>query len=118
MHDTAMVNRLWAVSESEWLRLKRGANPDELVRRHGCADAAPAEEYAAFGSAIENGARHAFGEIRIVVAGNDLECAAVERLVARAANRIENRRLEHEAGVIRTDRDNHRTDATRFVTVC
>jgi hypothetical protein len=37
--------------------------------------------------------------------------------MSRGADRVEDRRLEREAGVIAADRDDHGADATRFATV-
>jgi hypothetical protein len=37
--------------------------------------------------------------------------------VSGGADRVEDRRLEREAGVIAADRDDHGADATRFATV-
>ena len=56
---------------------------------------------------VEDRAGHRFGEIRVVVVGRDDECAAVDDDMAGLAHRIEDGRLEREAGVVGPDRDVH-----------
>lgn len=94
-----------------------GTDAGELVRGNGRADAASAQQHASLGASVEHGTRDAFGKVRIVVAGSELERAAVQRFVSGVANGVKDHRLETDAGMIRPDRDDHGMDATRFVAV-
>lgn len=98
---------LHALMRRECVVAERRSNANEFVRRHRRADATAAQQHAAFGATIENGARNAFGEIRVVVTLDDFERTAIQCLVSGATNGVENYLLERKAGVISTHRDDH-----------
>jgi hypothetical protein len=66
----------------------RCANPRDLVDGDRRADAAAADQYAAFGLGVDDGFTDGFGKIWVIVRGIKVEGADIEDVVAKVAEEI------------------------------
>ena len=91
----------------------RRADPDELARRHGRADAGAADEHAALGTAVENRVAQLLRLVRIVDAHRVGVRSQVDDRVAVGADRLEQRIAKMDAAVIERDGDVHQVTRSR-----
>ena len=83
-----------------------GANADQFIGGHAGANAAAANQHAAFGAAVQNSAADGFGKIRIV-RRILVECADVQNFVSQGAQKVPHGIFQLETCVIGTNDDFH-----------